>query len=64
VTHSFPHTNRHFRAGTYDSKEEALKAAETLDPINPKVRREAFLSRTFSFSHLGGLLKTKYTFVF
>jgi len=39
VTHSFPHTNRHFRAGTYDSKEEALKAAETLDPINPKKGR-------------------------
>lgn len=39
VTHSFPHTNRHFRAGTYDSKEDALKAAETLDPINPKKGR-------------------------
>jgi len=39
VTHSFPHTNRHFRAGTYDSKEEALKAAEILDPINPKKGR-------------------------
>lgn len=50
VTHSFPHTNRHFRAGTYDSKEEALKAAETLDPINPKVRDECFFFALWGFA--------------
>lgn len=40
VTHTYPSYNQHFRAGTYKSKEDALKALETLDPTNPKKGRQ------------------------
>jgi len=40
VTHTYPQYNQHFRAGTYKSKEDALKALESLDPTNPKKGRQ------------------------
>jgi len=40
VTHTYPQYNQHFRAGTYKSKEEAMEALKTLDPVNPKKGRQ------------------------
>lgn len=40
VTHTFPQYNQHFRAGTYKSKEQAMEALKSLDPINPKKGRQ------------------------
>lgn len=40
VTHTYPQYNQHFRAGTYKSKEEAMDALKTLDPVNPKKGRQ------------------------
>lgn len=40
VTHTYPHHNQHFRAGTYKSKEQAMDALKLLDPMNPKKGRQ------------------------
>jgi len=40
VTHTFEHNNQHFRAGTYETRDKAMKALECLDPLNPKKGRE------------------------
>lgn len=40
VTHTYPQYNQHFRAGTYKTKEDALKALDNLDPTNPKKGRQ------------------------
>lgn len=39
VTHTYPNNNQHFRAGTYNTKEEALEALKSLNPIYPKKGR-------------------------
>jgi len=39
VTHTYHKSNQHFRVGTYESKEAAMKVLETFDPTNPKKGR-------------------------
>merc|ERR1719330_2075212 len=40
VTHTHHYKNQHFRAGTYSSRANAIKALATLDPANPKKNRQ------------------------